>query len=139
MPPHKARPTNEMPSMAMSLPRKIASSGTAAASTSMILLVFSSTRVERSRVASIRVMREDQPLADAAPQPRRIIWRLPAACSVTIALELTGRRRAPAAFERRGPARILDEQLDAARRRYRSTLLGPVRTGRSSVPLSTAE
>jgi hypothetical protein len=57
---HTAMPTSEMASMANSLPRKTASMGMAAASTSMILLPFSSTRLERTMPASSIISRNSR-------------------------------------------------------------------------------
>ena len=55
------------------------------------------------------------------------------------ALERHGGRRRPGRVERRGAAGLVDQQLHARARRIRRSCVGPVSTGRSSVPLSTAE
>ena len=100
--------------MASSLPRKMASSGTAAASTSITLLVFSSTSVDNSKVARSMVMVKmiDCP---ARATPRRIICRLPAACSVTTrSIGVGGRRRVGGAQGGRA-SRVVDEELQPVR------------------------
>ena len=85
-----------MPSIASSLPRKTESSGTAAASTSMILFDFSSTRVESDKVASM-IVTEKIRVWPSRASIRRSIWRLPAAFSVTSRTTGWPCTRAPAA------------------------------------------
>ena len=137
MPAHRLSPTSEMPSMARSLPRNTESSGTAAASTSITLFDFSSTRVERSRVASIKVTVKIS-ICPTWAIVRRIICRLPAACAVTSRTSegVSTATRAPSSAAERLASSMISWMRGPAKASTRS---GPVSTGRSSVPLSTAE
>ena len=82
-------PTSETPSIAISLPRKIASSGTAAASTSITLFDFSSTRLESSMPARSKVRMKISDLS-AARETARMRSRLPADCAVTTVCSVAG-------------------------------------------------
>ena len=104
-------PTSDMPSMANSLPRKMASTGTAAASTSITLLDFSSINWESSMPASRMVS------TNSRVWPARAVMLRVKATGPEVLVVAVDRSGWPAKpWLNRDPPRLVDEQSDLTNR-----------------------
>ena len=133
--PHSAIPVSDIPSIAISLPRKIASTGTAAASTSITLFDFSSTTFDSNMPASIRVSRNRMNCP-----PRAITWRAaeelpPAGSTIVVAIATDGRSIRPVAS--RSPSATSSSRNCTLGDRRSIWRAGPISVGALGQPVST--